>query len=274
MSRFCWERSYQRMHTTFLVQRDGLIWALITTSLHIKTQSHLPISPCQRCRLDVLGSTPGECDILADCRQADVSNLWNSTRLKHTTTSYFLWVFFSAECSEPTSLSAQSWQYRDKRKPEAGTVSSSYQLTSMVLYSAQYHMRHCALQAFEKFGALYLHNLDNKHPIQPGFEPNPARIWTQYLWVSSHNPPNEPSGPTSFYITIYHNIYLSQWNHWTECENKMASVGQSHRCITFVQCWTSFAGRWTVQRCTLNVVQIVCKCFVFAGRVRYLDWGR
>ena len=38
-----------------------------------------------------------------------------------------------------TSLSAQLWQYRDRRKPEAGTMPYSYRMTSRVLYSEQYH---------------------------------------------------------------------------------------------------------------------------------------
>ena len=30
----------------------------------------------------------------------------------------------------------------------------SYRMTSRVLYSAQYHRQHCALQAFEQFGTM------------------------------------------------------------------------------------------------------------------------
>ena len=53
-------------------------------------------------------------------------------------------------------LSAQSWQYGDRMKPEAGTMSYSY--------SAHYHRHHCTLlQVFEQFGALYVHNLDDKY---------------------------------------------------------------------------------------------------------------
>ena len=47
----------------------------------------------------------------------------------------------------------------------------SYRMTSMVLHSAQcaYHTQHYTLQAFEQFGALYMNNLDNKHPTRTGF---------------------------------------------------------------------------------------------------------
>ena len=62
-----------------------------------------------------------------------------------------------------TSLSAQSWQYRDRRKPEVGTLLYSYRMTSRVLYSAQYHRQHCALKNFEEFVALYMHNFDDTH---------------------------------------------------------------------------------------------------------------
>ena len=37
---------------------------------------------------------------------------------------------------------------------------NSYQMTSRVLYSAQYHRQHCTLQAFEQLGALQKHNPD------------------------------------------------------------------------------------------------------------------
>ena len=33
-----------------------------------------------------------------------------------------------------------------------------FRMTSRVLYSAQYHRKHCTLRAFEQFGALYMHN--------------------------------------------------------------------------------------------------------------------
>ena len=47
-------------------------------------------------------------------------------------------------------------------------------MTSMVLYSAQYHnysaqyhRQHGTLHAFEQFGALYMHNHDDKYPDRP-----------------------------------------------------------------------------------------------------------
>ena len=51
-----------------------------------------------------------------------------------------------------TSHSAQSWQYRDRRKDYALLL---FRMTSRVLYSAQYHRQHCTLKAFEQFGELY-----------------------------------------------------------------------------------------------------------------------
>ena len=51
-------------------------------------------------------------------------------------------------------------------------------MTSMVLYSAQYRQS-CTRQAFEQFGALDMHNPDDKHPSQPAIDPQldsrPAR---------------------------------------------------------------------------------------------------
>ena len=46
----------------------------------------------------------------------------------------------------------------------------SYRMTPRVRYSAQYHRQHCALQAFEQSGSLYMHNLEDTHPTQSGFE--------------------------------------------------------------------------------------------------------
>ena len=57
-----------------------------------------------------------------------------------------------------------------------------------LFYSAQYHRQHCTLQAFEQFGALHMHNHDNKYPARPGFEPGTSRLQAP---VDT----NEPSGP-------------------------------------------------------------------------------
>ena len=88
-----------------------------------------------------------------------------------------------------TSLSAQSWQYRDRRNPEVGAILYSHQITSRVLYSAQYHRQHCAPQAFEQYGSLYrpMHNVDDTHLIPPGFE-------TSTVEFRATTGPHEPSG--------------------------------------------------------------------------------
>ena len=41
-----------------------------------------------------------------------------------------------------------------------------FRVASRVLYSAQYHRHHCTLQAFEQFGALFMHNHDDKYPAR------------------------------------------------------------------------------------------------------------
>ena len=63
-----------------------------------------------------------------------------------------------------------------------------FRLTSRALYSAQYHRQHCTLHAFEQFGALYMHNHDDKYPYQPEFEPGTPRS-------QAPADTNEPSGP-------------------------------------------------------------------------------
>ena len=65
-----------------------------------------------------------------------------------------------------------------------------FRMTSRVLYSAQYHRQHCTLHAFEQYGALYMHNHDDKYPSRPGFEPGTPRLQAP---VDT----NEPSGPAA-----------------------------------------------------------------------------
>ena len=82
-----------------------------------------------------------------------------------------------------TSISAQSWQYRDGRN-----ALLLFRMTSRVLYSAQYHRQHCTLHAFEQFGALYMHNHEDKYPARPRFEPGTPRLQAPAYTI-------EPSGP-------------------------------------------------------------------------------
>ena len=44
-----------------------------------------------------------------------------------------------------------------------------FRMTSRVFYSAQYNRQYCTLHAFEQFGALYMHNHDDKYSFRPGF---------------------------------------------------------------------------------------------------------
>ena len=61
-------------------------------------------------------------------------------------------------------------------------------MTSMVLYGTQYHRQHCTPQAFELFGALYIHHVDDKYPTGPGFELSTSEPRVTTGW-------NEPLGP-------------------------------------------------------------------------------
>ena len=60
-------------------------------------------------------------------------------------------------------------------------------MTSRVLYSAQYHRQHCT---FHAFGALYMHNHDDRYPARRGFEPGTSRLQAP-VYVDT----NAPSGP-------------------------------------------------------------------------------
>ena len=48
-----------------------------------------------------------------------------------------------------------------------------FRMTSRVLYySVQYNRQHCTLHSFEQFGALYMHNHDDKYPPGPDRDSN------------------------------------------------------------------------------------------------------
>ena len=84
-------------------------------------------------------------------------------------------------------------QYRDRRKPEAGTMPYFlFRMTLRAPYSAQYHRQHCTPHAFEQFGALYMHNHDDKYSR---FEPDTSRLQAS---VDA----NEPSGPATCKMSI------------------------------------------------------------------------
>ena len=91
-----------------------------------------------------------------------------------------------------TLLSVQSWEYRDRRKPEIGQYRIILLNDSNSSIYAKYHRQHCTLQAFEQFGALYMHNLDDKYQTRLGFE----------LWIPSHNWIEWANGPCSFPKTL------------------------------------------------------------------------
>ena len=81
-----------------------------------------------------------------------------------------------------------------------------FRMTSRVLYSAQYDTQHCALHEFEQFGALYMHNHDDKYAAWQGREPGTPRLQAP---VDT----NEPPGPASHLnvkagiaVTIFHGI--------------------------------------------------------------------
>ena len=63
---------------------------------------------------------------------------------------------------------------RQKEAPKPGLCPTL--ISNSVPYSAQYHRQHCTLPAFEQFGALYMHNHDDKYSSRPVFEPGNPRL--------------------------------------------------------------------------------------------------
>ena len=63
-----------------------------------------------------------------------------------------------------------------------------FQMTTRVLYSAQYHRQHYTLYVFEQLGAQFMDRHHDKYPAWPEFEPGTSRLQDP---VDT----NEPSGP-------------------------------------------------------------------------------
>ena len=51
-----------------------------------------------------------------------------------------------------------------------------FRMTSRVHYIAQYHWQYYTLHALKQFGALYMHNHDDKYPPRLKFEPGIFRL--------------------------------------------------------------------------------------------------
>ena len=89
-----------------------------------------------------------------------------------------------------TSLSAQSWQYRDRREPEAGNMPYSYiewLQGFFIVHSTIGSIVHSTI-SLEHCICTTTNNHDDKYPVRPGFEPGTFRLNTP---VDT----NEPSRP-------------------------------------------------------------------------------
>ena len=78
---------------------------------------------------------------------------------------------------------AQSWQYRDRRKPGDGTTPYSYRMTSRVFYSAQYDRQSLDSTANSK----PLNSLERCICTTPVTNIRPGRDSNPVPRVSSHN---------------------------------------------------------------------------------------
>ena len=83
------------------------------------------------------------------------------------------------------SIMAISRQIEARSRDNALLLSNNFR----ALYSALCHRQHSTLQGFEQFGALYMHNLDDKYPTRPGFATSTselratARAWALVQWL-------------------------------------------------------------------------------------------
>ena len=60
---------------------------------------------------------------------------------------------------------------RQKEARSRDYVILLFRMILRVLYSAQYRRQRCTLHPFEQFGALYIHNPDDKYLIPTGYKP-------------------------------------------------------------------------------------------------------
>ena len=105
---------------------------------------------------------------------------WNVTDFRPDYWIY-IWILFYVTFCTIMAISRQ----KEARSRDYALL--LFRMTSRVLYGAQYHRQHCKLHAFEQFGALYMHNHDDKYPSRPGFVPGTPRLQAP---VDT----NEPSG--------------------------------------------------------------------------------
>ena len=77
----------------------------------------------------------------------------------------------------------------ERSSPKPGYALLLFRMTSRVHYSAQCHRQHCALHV--QFGALNMHNHDDKYPARREFVPGASRLQAP---VDT----NEPLGPATF----------------------------------------------------------------------------
>ena len=95
-----------------------------------------------------------------------------SIRMSHWASLWYkyiwilLYVAFCTIMAISRRKEARSWDH----------VLLLFLMTSRVLYGTQYHRQHCALHSIEQFGALYMHNNNDKYPSRPGFEPGTSRL--------------------------------------------------------------------------------------------------
>ena len=83
---------------------------------------------------------------------------------------------------------------------KGGLKPDSFHFFSRVHYCALYHKQHRTLQAFEHFGAVLMHNLDDKYPTRPGFEPSTFEFEPQSDRMSHRGRHNKIKKPSWFFF--------------------------------------------------------------------------
>ena len=123
-------------------------------------------------------------------------------------------------------------------------------------FTVPYHRQNCTLRAFELFGALYMHNIDNKYPtgrdsnpvgLRLSFEPQRDRIsnrnW-QFLWEmipGKHDKLNQycfnPLTAKLFNLILHPLEVVSRWRDLQPQVSENYSDFTKWRSTLFKSCW-------------------------------------
>ena len=123
-----------------------------------------------------------------------------------------------------TSLSAhcQSWQYRDRRKPEVGTILHSYRMTSRVLNKTDFFNTRCNFKNVQLFVTSVGHLMSIPCPYYAHTIPIPCPYHAHVMPIScmpKSCPDHAQIMPSIFVVNVFHleTIFLGADGLFSSC---------------------------------------------------------